>query len=141
MLGIPHMKVLIEGTMQAADTRYIFRTLLFMAIYVALNVSSIFGVFDRLDHLEQYVLSAAVAIPVALQIWASLALIKESDEFVRMMLTKRFLIASGTAIALFSAWGFAESYAHAPHAPGWLIYPLYWGCFGIISPFIKSTRL
>ena len=112
-----------------------------MSIYVALNVAAIFGVFDRLDTLGQSLVAAAVAIPVALQIWAALAQIKESDEFIRMMLMKQFLIAAGAAISLSSAWGFAESYAHAPHAPGWLVYILYNACYGITAPFVKSTRL
>ena len=43
-------------------------------------------------------------------------------------------------MALFSAWGFGESYARAPHAPGWLIYPLFWGVFGVVSPFIRTSH-
>ncbi|MDV6330083.1 hypothetical protein [Asticcacaulis sp. 201] len=127
--------------MPKAQGRYIFRTLLFMSIYVALNVAAILVVFDGLDPLGKALVAACVAVPVALQIWATLAQIKESDEFIRMMLTKQFLIAAGAAISLSSAWGFAESYAHAPHAPGWLVYILYNGCYGLTAPFLKTTRL
>jgi hypothetical protein len=42
-------------------------------------------------------------------------------------------------MALFSGWGFAESYAAASHAPGWLIYPLFWGVFGLVGPFVRSS--
>lgn len=72
--------------------------------------------------------------------WATLALMNESDEFVRALTARRFIVAAGLAMALFSAWGFMESYGDAPHAPGWLIYPLFWGLFGLVSPFVKSTR-
>lgn len=112
-----------------------------MSVYVALNVAAILGAFDRLDPLGMWLVAASVAVPVALQIWAALAQIKESDEFIRMMLMKQFLIAAGAAISLSSAWGFAESYAHAPHAPGWLVYLLYNACYGLTAPFIRSTRL
>ena len=56
------------------------------------------------------------------------------------VMAKTFITASGVAMALFCAWGFAESYADAPHAPGWLIYPLFWAAFGIISPFVRTSR-
>ena len=75
----------------------------------------------------------------AMTLWATLALMNESDEFVRALTAKRFIIASGLSMALFSAWGFAESYGGAWHAPGWLIYPLFWGLFGLVSPFVRDT--
>jgi hypothetical protein len=77
---------------------------------------------------------------VAGQIWTTLALMDESDEFVRALTARRFIVAAGLSMALFSAWGFAESYADAPHAPGWFIFPLFWLAFGVVSPFVRSTR-
>ena len=127
--------------MPRAQGRYILRTVLLMSVYVALNVAAIMGAFDRLDRLGRALVAASVALSVALQIWAVFAQIKESDEFIRMMLIKQFLIAAGAAIAISSAWGFAESYAQAPHAPGWFVYILYNACYEITAPFIKSTRL
>ncbi len=49
------------------------------------------------------------------------------------MIAKRFIISAGGAIAIFSGWGFMESFADAPHAPGWLVYSLFWLIFGIVS--------
>jgi hypothetical protein len=72
--------------------------------------------------------------------WATLALIAESDEYVRALTAKRFIVAAGLAMALFSAWGFAESYAGAPHAPGWLVFALFWLAYGVVSPFVRTTR-
>lgn len=123
-----------------AFTTYMNRTLLFMASYVMLNVAGIAGVIDHLSRPTAWAYAFLVAFPIAGQIWATLALIRDADEFVGALMAKRFIVAMGLAVALFSAWGFAESYAHAPHAPGWLIYPLFWGVFGVISPFLKSTK-
>ena len=81
-----------------------------------------------------------VAAPIAGQMWATLSLMNESDEFVRALTAKRFIVASGLAMALFAGWGFMESYGDAPHAPGWIVYILFWGLFGLVSPFIKNTR-
>ena len=131
----------IFKTMDPAHKRYVIRTNLFMAGYVAVNVAAIFGAFDEIiGEAAGIVLGLAVAAPIAGQLWATLALMNESDEFVRAVTAKRFIIASGLAMALFSAWGFMESYGGAWHAPGWLIYPLFWGLFGLVSPFVKSSR-
>ena len=123
-----------------AQRRYMVRTWLFMGGYVAVNLAAIAGAFDDLEGAGAWMLALAVSAPVAGQIWATLALMAESDEFVRALTARRFIIASGVAMALFSAWGFAESYAEAPHAPGWFIFPLFWLAFGVVSPFVRSTR-
>ncbi len=131
----------IFKTMDPAHRRYVIRTNLFMAGYVAVNVAAIFGAFDEIiGESAGVVLGLAVAALIAGQLWATMSLMNESDEFVRALTAKRFIAASGLAMALFSAWGFVESYGNAPHAPGWLIYPLFWGLFGLVSPFLKSSR-
>ncbi|MBN9318151.1 MAG: hypothetical protein BGN86_13240 [Caulobacterales bacterium 68-7] len=129
-----------EASGTAAGRRYTIRTLAFMAGYVAVNVAAIFGAFDDVKAPGSYALALIVAAPVIGQLWATLKLIEESDEFVRALMTKRMILASGLAIAAASAWGFMESYAGAPHLPGWLVYPLFWGFFGVVSPFVRSTR-
>ena len=124
-----------------AHRKYVIRTLSFMAGYVAVNVAAIFGAFDEIHGKPAaWVLALVVSAPVAGQMWATLSLMNESDEFVRSLTAKQFIIAAGIAMALFSTWGFAESYADAPHAPGWLIYPLFWGVYGFVAPFIKSSK-
>jgi len=124
-----------------AHRRYVVRTGAFMSVYIALNMAAIAGAFDALKGGPgAWALALAVALPIAGQIWATLRLIAESDEFVRALTAKQFIVAAGLAMALFSGWGFAESYAEAPHAPGWLVYALFWMAFGLTSPVIKSTR-
>jgi len=121
--------------------RYALRTWGFMGVYMALNLAAMFGVFDRLQGQPgAWVLALAISAPIAGQLWATLGLMADSDEFVRALTARRFILASGLAMGLFSTWGFAESYAGAPHAPGWLIYPLFWGAFCLVSPLVRSTR-
>jgi hypothetical protein len=126
---------------EPAHKRYVVRTWGFMGVYIALNIAAILGAFERLEGGPgAWVLALAVSIPIAGQIWATLALMNESDEFVRALTAKQFIVAAGVAMALFSGWGFAESYADAPHAPGWLVYVLFWAAFGVTAPLIKTTR-
>lgn len=123
-----------------AYKKYLIRTFLFMGGYVAINSAAITGAFDDIGHTAGLVLGLLVAAPVAGQIWATLALMNDSDEFVRALLAKRFIVASGLAMAVATAWGFMESYGDAPHIPAWIIYPLFWALFGLVSPFIRTTR-
>jgi putative oxidoreductase len=123
-----------------AQRRYVIRTLAFMLPYALVNMAAITGAFDGRSGPGSYLLGLVVAAPIAGQIWATLALMRDADEFVRALTAKRFIIASGLAMAIFSAWGFVESYAGAPHAPGWFIYILFWGAYGVTSPFIRTTR-
>jgi hypothetical protein len=124
-----------------AHRRYVVRTVGFMSGYVAINLAAIFGAFDDIaSPVAAWALALAVSAPVIGQIWATLALMRESDEFVRAVVAKQFILAAGAAMALASVWGFGESYAAAPHIPAWMIYPLFWGCFGVIAPFVKSSN-
>lgn len=125
-----------------AHRRYVIRTLAFMVPYVAINVAMM--TTDALDGVmgkpAGWVLVAAVSAPVVGQIWATLSLMRESDEFVRGLTAKQFILAAGLAMAAATFWGFGESFAGAPHLPAWLIYPLFWGLYGLTSPFIRSSR-
>lgn len=124
----------------AAHKRYLFRTFAFMSGYVAVNVAAIFDAFDDAAGWGAYALGLVVAAPVAGQIWATLMLMRESDEFVRGLTAKRFIIAAGLAMALFTGWGFMETYGGAPHAPGWIIYALFWGLYGLVTPFVRDSH-
>jgi len=125
----------------AAGSKYVFRTMAFMSGYVAINVAAIFGAFDDIASTPAaWALALAVSAPVVGQIWATLSLMRDSDEFVRAVTAKQFIVASGLAMAIASVWGFGESYADAPHVDAWIIYPLFWACFGVVAPFIRSSR-
>lgn len=125
----------------AAHRRYVMRTMAFMVPYAAINVAAIFGAFDDIASTPAaWILALAVSAPVVGQIWATLTLMRDSDEYVRAMTAKQFIVASGLAMAIASVWGFGESYADAYHLPAWLIYPLFWACVGLVSPFIRTSN-
>lgn len=101
---------------------------------------AIFGVFDGISRRGAWLLGLALVAPIAGQIWATLARLQDSDEFVRALFAKRFIAASGLSMAVPCVWGYLESYADAPHIPGRSIYPLFWAAFGVDSPFIRTSR-
>lgn len=122
-------------------TRYAVRTLVLMGIYSTLNVAAIMGVFHKIPQPGRYVLALAVAAPVAAQIWASITYMRESDEFFRAMLVQRFVLAAGLCMGVASAWGFLELYAGTPHIAAAMVYPLFWASYGIVTPFVRSSRV
>ncbi|MGV3658678.1 MAG: hypothetical protein ACO1TE_00790 [Prosthecobacter sp.] len=120
--------------------QYILRSSLFMSAYVAMNVAAIFGAFDDATPRGALALALVVSAPLAGHIWAVLAYMRDADEFMRAVMARRFIVSSGLAMALACAWGFMESYAKVWHAPGWLIYPLFWLAYAAVSPFIRSSN-
>jgi hypothetical protein len=123
-----------------ARRQYTLRASLFMTGYVAVNVAAIFGAFDDASPRGALALALTVSAPLVGHIWAFLTFMRDSDEFVRGLMAKRFVVASGVAMALASGWGFLELYADAWHAPGALIYPLFWAAYGAVSPFIRTSH-
>mgnify|MGYP007071974510 CR=1 FL=1 len=124
-----------------AHRKYVIRTMAFMIPYALVNTGAIFGAFDEImGKPAAWVLALVISAPVVGQIWATLSLIRDSDEFVRALTAKQFIIASGLSMAVASMWGFGESYAGAYHLPAWLIYPLFWFFWGVSAPFIRTSK-
>lgn len=126
--------------MTSAAKAYTFRTVFFMLGYVVALVLAVSGALDTIGGVSGWVLAAAVAAPVAGQIWATLVFIRDSDEFVAGVTAKRFILAAGMTFALSVFWGFAEKFAEAPHIEGWWVYVVFWGLMGFMPVFIRSSR-
>ena len=126
--------------MTSAARAYTFRTVFFMLGYVVALVLAVGGALDAIGGVSGWILAAAVAAPVAGQIWATLAFIRDSDEFVAGVTAKRFILAAGMTFALSVFWGFAEKFAEAPHIEGWWVYVVFWALMGVMPVFIRSSR-
>jgi len=124
-----------------AARRYVFRTLAFMGGYVAIIIAVSSNAFDDIRNTPAaWALALTVSAPVIGQIWATLALMRESDEFVRAVTAKQFIAATGLTMADATVWGFGETFAGAPHISTWLIYPAFWASFGLVAPFIRASN-
>ncbi len=80
------------------------------------------------------------AASVGLQFALAYRLIARQDEFVRALTAKRMIAAAGLTITIAVLVGLAEQFLGLRHLPMWLVYPLFWGAFGMVTPFIESTR-
>ena len=130
-----------EEKMSQAAKRYALRTLAFMSGYAAVLILMVSGAVDLTeDAVAAWLLVAAVTVPILGQTWALVIFMRDSDEVVRALTAKRFIVAAGLAISLFTGWGFAETFAGVPHLEGYYVYALFWGVFAIVTPLIQSSE-
>lgn len=122
------------------NKKYYIRAALFMTGYAFFLVGSFTGAFDDIKPRAGWALALAAAAPIAGHLWAHLAWIHDSDEFVRALAAKRFIVTTGIILAAVSAWSLLEMHAHAPRFPGVLILPLFWVVWAAVSPFIRTTH-
>ena len=120
---------------------YVLGTWGFMALYaLAIFGTSVPVVRGMEGTPALYALALLPSLAIAGQLWVTLRLLTRVDEYLRAVMAKRFIAAAAIAFMLATTWGFLETIAEAPHLPGWLIYPAFWGAFGLVSPFIRSSR-
>ena len=119
--------------------RYVFGAIGAWALFLASVVGVAIGKNASWPLAALMVLAVVPAITVALQFRAAYRLISAQDEFVRALTVKRMVVAAGASITLATAWSVMEL-AGLPHLPAWLIYPLFWGVFGMVTPMIRDTR-
>ncbi len=85
-----------------------------------------------------WILAAAQALPVAGAVWVFLRYMDTLDEYMRPIMTKRFVSATGLTMVVCTAWGFLEQYMAAPHMPLYLVYPMLWGMFAVTSVLYRN---
>ncbi|GIU67905.1 hypothetical protein [Candidatus Phycosocius spiralis] len=128
----------MEQTPQSKS--YFARTMGFMGFYILLNIAAMAGLLDGVTLPGRWVFAGLLGLMIGGQIWATLVMIRDSDEFIGSFLARQFILASGLSMAIYCVWGFGESYAEAPHLPSWMIYLLFWLSFAITSPFARRLN-
>ena len=83
---------------------------------------------------------ALVGLSVVGQFTAAYRLVAVQDEFVRGITAKRVIAAAGLTITVAVLCGLAQQFLGVPAVPMWVVYPFFWGAFGIVTPFIGSSR-
>jgi hypothetical protein len=86
-----------------------------MVVYAALLVLSIHVIREQSPQgLVVYALAISPSLPIGGTIWQVLRYMDRSDEYVRAIVTRRFVLATGVTLFLCTAWGFLESNAGLP---------------------------
>lgn len=74
------------------------------------------------------------------QFFAAYRLVARQDEFIRAITVKRGIAAIGVTISASVLWGLAQQFLPVPEVPMWVVYPFFWGAFGLVTPFVRSSR-
>jgi len=89
-----------------------------------------------------------LALLPALPIFACIAILgiylsEERDEFVRTILVKSSLWATGVVLAFATFWGFLQSYPPVIHRtlnfPMYWVFFVWWIAFGLADPLVRRT--
>jgi len=67
-------------------------------------------------------------------------LVEMRDEYVRMLMVRQSLIATGFALSVSTAWGFLEGFGLVDHAQGYWTTVLWFGGFGLGGCFNALTE-
>jgi len=107
----------------SAWIRYNWRVVWLTLLYAGFLISAVYG-FKH--HLVPQPLKYPVAILPALPIIGIFVaigkyLVEEEDEYVRMLMVRQVLWASGFALSLATVWGFLDSFDLVGHADGYYI--------------------
>ncbi len=122
-------------------TEYTLGMAFWMTLYVA---AIVFNGFYFRQHAPTgpllYILAVLPALPIGGTIWTMLRFIEKSDEYIRAMITRRFILATGMTLFVCTVYGFLENYADLQHFDLYYVYVGFWMCFGIVSIFTRGAK-
>ena len=93
----------------------------------------------RLPEPAQWAIVLLLAASVGAQFVVAYRLIARQDEYIRAINIKRIVAATGLTITLAVLAGLSHQFLDMPTVPMWFVYPLFWGMFGVATPFIRHT--
>jgi hypothetical protein len=107
----------------AASKRYNWRVVWLSLFYAASLIAAVYGFKHQLvPDMFRYVVAMLPALPI-IGIFAAIGryLVEEQDEYVRMLMVRQTLWASGFALSLATVWGFLENFDLVGHADGYYV--------------------
>jgi hypothetical protein len=128
-----------DATMTKPARDYVFSMSLWLTIYVALIALATWvhntGGFPP---TLSFLIAASPAFPIGGVILAVMRFIDASDEYVRAITVRRFVLATGLTLFACSIWGFLETFAGVTHLPLWIVFPAFWAFYGLASIAVRD---
>ena len=118
--------------------KYVATAIALWALFLAAIFGVTWGKYNNWPEVALWALALVPAITVIIQTIMAFNLISKQDEFVRALVAKRMLVATGVTITIVVAYAPFQQLLGAPEVPAWLIYPLFWGVFGMVTNFVKD---
>ena len=120
-----------------AQRRYVLRIAIFTAAYIAtLSIAIRFVRDGGVTGPLAYVLGVLPGLSVAGFFWAIARLIiEEQDEYLRVLLVRQVLVATGFTLTLVTIWGFLENLRLVPHVDAFYVAVIWFFGLGVGSCF------
>jgi hypothetical protein len=126
----------------AAWKRYNWRMIWLWLLYAALLLLIAVYTFRHrlLSGPAAYLVAILPAIPI-IGVFATVGryLVEEQDEYLRMLMVRQTLWASGFALSIATVWGFLESFALVGHIDAYYIAVVWFFGLGIGAVMNKLT--
>jgi hypothetical protein len=118
-----------------AQRRYVLRIAIFTAAYIVTLIAAIHYVGSGMvTGPLSYALGILPGLSVAGYFWAIARLIvEERDEYLRMLMVRQALVATGFTLSLVTIWGFLENLRLVPHVDAFYVAILWFVGLGVGS--------
>jgi uncharacterized YccA/Bax inhibitor family protein len=127
--------------MSPAGWRYNKRVVVLSLIYSALLIGAVYGFKHHLvSGAFAWIVAILPALPI-IGIFAAIGLylVEEQDEYVRMLMVRQTLWASGFSLSIATVWGFLESFELVSHVEVYWVSVLWFGGLGLGNLANKLT--
>lgn len=121
--------------------RYNKRVIWLSLVYVIFLFAAVYGFNHELLHgAAAYMAAVLPALPI-IGVFGAIGryLVEEPDEYVRMLMVRQSLWASGFALSVATVWGFLESFELVGHIDAYYVAVLWFGGLGIGACINKLT--
>jgi hypothetical protein len=121
--------------------RYNWRVIKLSLAYAVFLLGAVYGFKHHLlSGVVAYIVAALPALPI-IGIFFAMGryLVEEQDEYVRMLMIRQALWASGFALSAATIWGFLESFDVVGHIDAYYIAVIWFGGLGVGSLINKFT--
>ena len=121
--------------------RYNWRAIWLSLAYAIFLIAAVYGFKHQfIPGALKYVVAILPALPIiGLFVAMGRYLVEERDEYVRMLMVRQTLWASGFALSVATVWGFLEGFDLVGHADGYWIVVLWYFGLGIGGAANKLT--
>ena len=125
----------------AAWKRYNGRTIWISLAYAIFLIGAVYGFKHQLiPGLLKYPVAVLPALPIiGLFVAMGRYLVEEQDEYVRTLMVRQTLWASGFALSVATIWGFLENFDLVGHVDAYYAAVLWFGGLGIGSLMNRLT--
>ena len=124
-----------------AIRRYQLRLGAALASYiVTLSAALRFVGGGEVTGVPAYALALLPGLSVAAMFWAiGRLLVEEADEYIRMLMVRQALVATGLTLSIATMWGFLENLGLVPHVDAFYIAILWFGGLGVGACYNRLT--